>query len=264
MRTQGNGPMLNTCNVTATVGDKLVLNWQGTASQRDGVLQMLPVIRDRMMPGVELGSFADAMIANIHDVGLSPDNDMSNMQTIAMLWRVFTTQLDDGTYGDLIAHANMHATFELREQPNDQFKITWNISVGASEARLSAMTPSELAGVPVSRLVDIRHDLTALIKQNLYGGGSKTEGQAALIARNSFDDFVFNTTDKMLVAGSVDDLRPLKRGIILETYGELLEILSDYARRFGNGGKAVKQGMSAIATDPDVLGRFDSVRQAEI
>ncbi len=68
----------------------------------------------------------------------------------------------------------------------------------------------------------------------------------------------------MLVTGSVDDLRPLKRGIILETYGELLEILNDYARRFGNGGKAVKQGMSAIASDPDMLGRFDSVRQAEI
>jgi hypothetical protein len=46
-----------------------------------------------------------------------------------MLWRVFTTHLDDGTYGDLIAHTNMHATFELHEQPNDQFKITWKISV---------------------------------------------------------------------------------------------------------------------------------------
>jgi len=44
----------------------------------------------------------------------------------------------------------------------------------------------------------------------------------------------------------------------------LLEILEDYPRRFGNSGKAVKQGMSAIASDPDVLGRFDSVRQAEI
>jgi hypothetical protein len=123
---------------------------------------------------------------------------------------------------------------------------------------------NKFEGVPGSRLVDLRHELTALIKQNLYGGGSKPEGQAALIARNMLDDFVFNTTDNMLVTGSVDDLRPLKRGIILETYGELLEILNDYARRFGNGGKAVKQGMSAIATDPDVFGRFDSVRQTEI
>jgi hypothetical protein len=50
---------------------------------------------------------------------------------------------------------------------------------------------SEFEGVHVSRLVDMRHELTALIKQNLYGGGSKTEGQAALIARNNLDDFIF-------------------------------------------------------------------------
>jgi hypothetical protein len=266
--TDENGTMLgrtnNTGNVTATVGDKLVLNWHGTTSQRDGVLQMLPVIRDRMMPDVELGSFADAMIANIHDDGMSPDDDMSNMQTIAMLWRVFTTRLDDdSTYGELIAHTNMHATFELHEQPNDQFKVTWKISTMKSRTTPNAppMTPSDLAGVPASRLVDIRHELTALIKQNLYGGGSKTEGRAALIARNSFDDSIFNMTDEMR---SVDDLRPLKRGIILETYSELLDILDDYSRLFGQGGKAVKQGMSAIVSDPDVLGRFDSGRQAEI
>ena len=43
------------------------------------------------MPGVELGGFADATIASIHDNGLSPDNDgSSNIQTLAMLWRVFT------------------------------------------------------------------------------------------------------------------------------------------------------------------------------
>jgi hypothetical protein len=82
------------------------------------------------MPDVELGSFADAVIAGIHDDGMSPDNEMSNVQTIAMLWRVFTTVLDDDcTYGDLIAHTNMHATFELHELINDQFKVTWKISV---------------------------------------------------------------------------------------------------------------------------------------
>jgi hypothetical protein len=118
--------------------------------------------------------------------------------------------------------------------------------------------------VPLSRLIDTRDELTVLIKQNLYGGGSKLEGQAALIARNSLDKSFFGMTDDALVTGSVDNLRPLWRGIILETYGELLEILDDYARRFGTGGKAVKQGMSAIASDPDVLGRFDSVRQSEI
>jgi hypothetical protein len=294
---------INTGNVTATVDNKLVLSWHGTPTQRDGVLRMLPVIRDKMMPDVELGGFADATIASIHDNGMSPDNHVSNIQSIAMLWRIFTTPLDNGTYGDLIAHTNMHATFELHEQINDQFKITWNVSVmrgrttpkasphdptndqdhparpaarddrrsvGASEARPVGSarepmtTPSKFEGVHASRLVDTRHELTALIKQNLYGGGSKPEGQAALIARNHLDDFVFNTTDNMLVTGSVDDLRPLKRGIILETYSELLTILDDYARRVGNGGKAVKQGMSAIVSDPDVLGRFDSDRQAQI
>jgi hypothetical protein len=119
----------NTGNVTATVGNKLVLNWHGTPTQRDGVLQMFPVIRDKLMPGVELGNCADGIIASIHDGGMSLDNEGSNIQSIAMLWRVFTTQLDDGTYGDLIARTNMHATFELHEQPNDQFKITWKISV---------------------------------------------------------------------------------------------------------------------------------------
>ena len=43
----------NTGNVTATVGNKLVLNWHGTPTQRDGVLQMFPVIRDRLIRGIE-------------------------------------------------------------------------------------------------------------------------------------------------------------------------------------------------------------------
>jgi hypothetical protein len=119
----------NTGNLTATVGDKLVLNWHGTPTQRDGVLQMFPVIRDKSMPGVELGNCADAMIASIHDDGMSSDEVGSNMQRIAVLWRIFTTRLGDGTYGDLIARTNMHAAFELDEQPNDQFKVTWKISV---------------------------------------------------------------------------------------------------------------------------------------
>jgi hypothetical protein len=120
----------NTGNVTATVGNKLVLNWHGTPTQRDGVLQMFPAIRDKMMPDLELGSCADGIIASIRDDGMSQDDHGSNIQSIAMLWRVFTTRLDGGgTYGDLIAHTNMHAAFELHEQINDQFKITWKISV---------------------------------------------------------------------------------------------------------------------------------------
>jgi hypothetical protein len=120
----------NAGNVTATVGNKLVLNWHGTPTQRDGALRMFPVIRDRLMPGAELGSCADAIIASLHDEGMASDYDESNIQSIAMLWRVFTTQLHgNATYGDLIANANLHATFELHEQPNDQFKVTWKISV---------------------------------------------------------------------------------------------------------------------------------------
>jgi hypothetical protein len=32
----------NTCNVTAAVGDKFVLNWHGTPTQRDDALKMFP------------------------------------------------------------------------------------------------------------------------------------------------------------------------------------------------------------------------------
>jgi hypothetical protein len=68
----------------------------------------------------------------------------------------------------------------------------------------------------------------------------------------------------MLTKGNVADLAPLKRAIILETYAELLTILDDYSRRFGSGGKAVKQGMSAVLSDPDVFGRFNAHHQTEI
>jgi hypothetical protein len=126
------------------------------------------------------------------------------------------------------------------------------------------MAPHEFEGVPVSRLVDTRHELTALIKQNLYGRGSKREGQAALIARNHLDDFVFRMTDDMLAKGKSADLAPLKRAIILETFAELMTILDDYSCRFGRGGKAIKEGMLAILSDPDVFGRFTAGQQNEI
>ena len=126
------------------------------------------------------------------------------------------------------------------------------------------MPPPEFEGVPVSRLIDARHELTALIKHNLYGGGSKDEGRASLIARNRLDDFVFNMSDDMITRGNAADLAPLKRAIILEMYAELLDILDDYRGRFGRGGKAAKQGMSAVLADPDVLGRFSPDYQARI
>jgi hypothetical protein len=123
----------NTCNVTATVGNKQVLKWQGTPTRRDDVLRLFPsLIRDKLLPGEELGNCADAIIANIADHGMETTDPGRNIQSIAMLWRLFTTPVDrslpDFTYGDLIPHTNMHVAFEKHEQPNDQFNVTWNIS----------------------------------------------------------------------------------------------------------------------------------------
>src|SRR5258708_13853435 len=65
----------NTGNVTATVGNKLVLNWHGTPTQRDDALRLFPrLVRDKLMPGVDLGGCPDAIIASIHDDRMSPDD----------------------------------------------------------------------------------------------------------------------------------------------------------------------------------------------
>jgi hypothetical protein len=72
-------------NVTATVGNKLVLSWHGTPTQRDDVLKLFPVlVRDKLMPGEELGRCADTLIATIHGAGMSPDDVGSNLQSLAM------------------------------------------------------------------------------------------------------------------------------------------------------------------------------------
>jgi hypothetical protein len=67
----------NTGNVSATVNGMLVLSWHGTPTQKDDALQMLPVIQQRMMPGVSPEIFADAMIARaclqlVREDGFSP------------------------------------------------------------------------------------------------------------------------------------------------------------------------------------------------
>jgi hypothetical protein len=122
----------DTGNVSATVGGKSVLSWNGTPSQKDGALKIFPVIQQRMMPEASLESFADAVIANIHDEGMSQDSEGRNIQTIAMLWRLFTTPVDHGdpdfTYGELFAITSFHVAFEVHEQPNDQFKVTWSVN----------------------------------------------------------------------------------------------------------------------------------------
>jgi hypothetical protein len=125
----------NTCNVTATVGNKQVLKWAGTPTQRDDVVRLFPtLIRDKLLPGEELGNCADALIANIDDDGMATDKLGSNIQSIAMLWRLFTTPLDRNdpgglTYGDVITFKNLHIAFEKHELPNDQFNVTWNITM---------------------------------------------------------------------------------------------------------------------------------------
>jgi hypothetical protein len=114
------------------VSGKRVLSWHGTPTQKDDALKLLPVIQQRMMPEVSPESFADAAIASIHDDGMARDNDARNIQTIAMLWRLFTTPVDHNdpgfTFGDLVAVRNFHVAFEVHEQPNDQFRVTWDVN----------------------------------------------------------------------------------------------------------------------------------------
>ena len=83
------------------------------------------------MPEVPPESFADA-VTSIHDEGMAQDHEARNIQSIAMLWRLFTMPVVDGvpqlTYGDLITVKNFHVAFELHEQPNDEFKVTWVVN----------------------------------------------------------------------------------------------------------------------------------------
>jgi hypothetical protein len=72
-----------------------------------------------------------------------------------MLWRVFTTRLDAGTYGDLIAHTNMHATFELHEQPNDQFKVTMEDQRDEGENAMIAFAIALAVGIAVGFLTAV-------------------------------------------------------------------------------------------------------------
>jgi hypothetical protein len=119
----------NTGNVSATVNGNLVLSWHDPERRRPKNVSDNPATDDAR--GIARG-FADATIANIHDAGMSQDDMGRNIRSIAMLWRLFTTPVghdDPGfTYGDLVAVKNFHVAFELHEQPNDQFKVTWTIS----------------------------------------------------------------------------------------------------------------------------------------
>ena len=98
-------------NVSATVNGEPALSWVGTPTQKDTALKMLPVVQQKLMPEVSPEDFADATIASIHDGGMASTYDGRSIQTIALLWRLFTTPVDRNllgvTYGDLIATKNL-------------------------------------------------------------------------------------------------------------------------------------------------------------
>ena len=119
-------------------------------------------------------------------------------------------------------------------------------------------------GIPTSRLVDLRHELTALINSELYGGGNKIEGRAALMARRSLDEFIFHTKQSQLVRGNVADIETYKRAVILTTLGEQATLL-DHARDAGDGsGRGIKTEMVKLVDDPDRFDRFNDADKEAI
>ena len=78
----------------------------------------------------------DATIAGIRDEGMASTDEGLGIQTVALLWRLFTTPVDRDhrgvTYGDLVATTNLHVAYKVHEQPNDQFKVTWDVSTRPS------------------------------------------------------------------------------------------------------------------------------------
>lgn len=121
---------------------------------------------------------------------------------------------------------------------------------------------AESTGVPLGHLISARHKLTALIKTELYGGGSKVEGRAALIARRQLDEFFFRTVPSDLAQGDVSELEPLKRAIILETLTEQISLLEQ--ARDGGSWKGIQAGMLMLMDDPDRLERFNDEDKATI
>ena len=121
-----------------------------------------------------------------------------------------------------------------------------------------------LPGVPLARLIDLRHDLTALIKSELYGDGNKVEGRAALIVRQSLDEFFFHSEQSQLAKGNVAELNPLKMGIILETLAEQITLLEQAGNASGGSRKGIRTGMLKLMDDPDRFDRFNDEDKAAI
>jgi len=119
-------------------------------------------------------------------------------------------------------------------------------------------------GVPLARLIDLRHELTALIKSDLYGGGNKMEGRAALMARRHLDEFFFHTEQSHLVRGNGADLDVLKRAIVLTTLAEQVTLLEQARDAGGGSGKGIKLEMLKLMNDPDRFDRFNDEDKAAI
>jgi hypothetical protein len=111
-------------------------------------------------------------------------------------------------------------------------------------------------GVPVGRLIDIRHKLTANIKFNLYRGGDRNEGRSALEARYELDDFLFNAEQTPNIG---------KKAVTIDTFLELLEIL-DHARETGSSywREGARDGHEAVADEPIPRKRVMSGRKQVI
>ncbi|MBI1348649.1 hypothetical protein GC163_20445 [bacterium] len=126
---------------------------------------------------------------------------------------------------------------------------------------ITELTNVREGGMTISVLANLRHKLTANIKVNLYGGGTKTEGRRALAMRNRLDENIYTITAADTVDGNVEGIEHLKRAIALENLAEQLDILIDMSRKANKTGKGMKSEMIDILSDSDRFGRFVPAHQ---
>ena len=115
------------------------------------------------------------------------------------------------------------------------------------------------APIPLFAMIDVRHKLTALIKSELYGGGDKNEGRAALRARQGLDEL-------FLEPGKLPDdvTKDLMRATVLVTLAEQSALLTQ-ARDAGGGSiKGIKAELFKLIEDPDRFDRFIDADKAAI
>jgi hypothetical protein len=117
------------------------------------------------------------------------------------------------------------------------------------------------SGIPIGKLIDTRHEFSALIKANLYDytGGNKSEGRAALLARQALDKFILDTPP---ISGDAEALRETYiNATTLETLGELCDLLDTY---YAKSNSRAKAAMACLVADKDALFRFLPPQQRTI